>query len=293
MRLSQSRSPPLRLLQMAPSSKPEIAMSTKQKAPTRQAEVGDVYLVEIEPGTFGVRRVLQERRSGRARDCLLATSTWFGKKPPRLDDPRVREILCLTHHSWKGDRELMWVMGSPPDRYQLLGNIPPTAGEKKLKSVCYGHWDVPLHQVLLQWRWDHDRKRLLRDEAREQKELEQRLEAQRQAQIKALKKTSLQDLRKKKFFPRWKNFAMPVAIRESRRIFRETIDALIPLDPPRNKKKVLEVLKKCVEQLNEMERKHECLATIECDDLVTELMELFEVCRLGKESRRLDEWIDW
>src|SRR5262245_8658772 len=139
-------------------------MAKKQQAASlragRRPEAGDVYLIEIQPGVYGARRLLQVRTKGRQSWYLLATTPWFGKTPPSLDEPRLREILRLTHHEWKNEAQITFVPGNPPEGCRWLGNFPPTRQEQKLKCTSYGlqnaDWLTGLdYHVITQWRWDH------------------------------------------------------------------------------------------------------------------------------------------
>ena len=58
----------------------------------------------------------------------------------------------------------MIASGSPPDSFTRLGTIEPSVGPERVLAV-WTPWQNLAREVLTQWRWDHDRKAILIEEA--------------------------------------------------------------------------------------------------------------------------------
>src|SRR5205809_511882 len=83
---------------------------------------GAAFLMPLSDGRFGVCRVL--RRSlpeGRRRpgdtSVLVAASPWIGTEAPDRNDPLLREILMLTHHSHDNAQCVVWVSDPVPESF--------------------------------------------------------------------------------------------------------------------------------------------------------------------------------
>lgn len=149
------------------------ASQESDEEPTGPApEPGATYLIPLDDGYLGACRVIRPavgddllglmsdlppaKREERARlFVVVVTTPWVGKAPPSLDEPELRRVLRLTHHEWQ-DAPQIYVgpVEVPPD-YQLVGIIPPTDDEKRLKGVLSTTW-TSRGQQLLQKEWDEE-----------------------------------------------------------------------------------------------------------------------------------------
>jgi hypothetical protein len=133
---------------------------------------GAVLLCPLKDGRLGACRILRCSTLGddpyyAESMMLVAVSCWVGSKPPALDDPELRKILRPNHHNHKGELELGWLSKPPPRSFKYLGDIAPSKRELKLgPPTFYRDWTVLPEQILLQWRWDNDRRALLAEEAK-------------------------------------------------------------------------------------------------------------------------------
>jgi hypothetical protein len=71
----------------------------------------------------------------------------------------------------------------------------------------------------------------------------------------------------------------------------EAVDALIALGPRGSVEDATGVLRRCVEQYNEIDEGFIC--TIEREELCDILYELGDLCGLDSEEDWVDEWRDW
>jgi len=140
----------------------------------------------------------------------------------------------------------LWFAVSVPETFQRLGAIQPSAAGPGL--AVFTLWKSLGAEVLIQWRWDHDRRALLLEEqeAANRSRAEQAQAAeQRQADLDLL---TLESLRKKRRFSNWKGDRPDKAIAACRAACRDAIDALISLGRKPKKRAIATVIRCCIEQ---------------------------------------------
>ncbi len=275
-------------------------MGQKRRKPAKVSlpKPGDVFLMPLGDGRFGVCRVLrentaEERKGHGAPYILVAASPWIGSDTPDLGDPQLRKIQKLTHHSWKNDPNILWVSMPPPDDYRLIGTIKPSPADKRRQYSGSGGWAFA-YQVLTEWRWAHDRDAVLREDAehaekqaREYKEFERRRREARGA-------LTLEGLRNKRRFSDWKGYAPDDVITPCRAIFRETIDALLALGNKRKEPAILPILQACIERLNTLDDQNQhFIETTIAEDLIEDFDEIVHACGLHDHEDLVNRWRDW
>jgi hypothetical protein len=125
-----------------------------KRRPKNSAPVaGDTFAVPLEGGRFAVCRVLAVNERGNV--VLVANADWIGSQAPDAQNPALRSVLRLTHHSWGGQASAAWVSGAPPEDYIRIGNIPPEPGEDAIPEPGTGGWPFFRIQPHEQWLWDH------------------------------------------------------------------------------------------------------------------------------------------
>lgn len=148
-------------------------------------------------------------------------------------------------------------------------------------------------QPLMQWRWDHDRATVLReDRQRNAEEIDERRkeEKQRKAHLAAV---TLHDLSEREFFPQWKDLASDNVICASRRIMTETVRELVELGASPNQAKQIAILRSCIESFNELDANHKFIETGARDDICEEFEAIAHACGLGQRENLADEWREW
>jgi len=272
----------------------------KMKAKSAQKTLpnpGDVFLMPLGDGRFGVCRVLRtnteaERKFHGDPRVLVACSQWIGTETPDLGDAQLRQIQKLTHHSWKNGLNMCWVSEPPPDAFRRIGVIEPSASEKRRKWDASSGWNFPLG-LLMQWRWDHEREAVLREDA---EKLEQQAREREQAsrRLQEVAPPTLRTLRTKRRFFGWKGFAPDKAASACRAIFRQSIDAIISLGEKPSKAATLRVLQKCIERLNELDTQYEqFIETTIREELCEEFDEVVQASGLKNYENLADRWRDW
>jgi len=142
------------------------------KKPTVNA--GDVFTAKLADGRYTAVRVLRTR----GKSSLVSTSPYLKRKPPSLSDPLLRKTMIQRRFFYKGERARVWLEGTPPKNFQLVGNIPLSKAEAKARCDVFGSkWDKSTgNEALLEWRWLHDRQAFRLEALKEQQE-EKRLSA--------------------------------------------------------------------------------------------------------------------
>jgi hypothetical protein len=266
----------------------------KAEAASDGPAVGDVYLMSLADGRYGVCRVIGEQTQKRKRYFLVVASPWIGRNAPALTDPRLRKVFKPTHHSWKGEPAILWVDAAVPPEFRKIGMIKPTPRECSLKCAGWGGWQwIPI-QLHGQWRWDHDREAVLREDDFAAERLRQEYEAADAERKKVLSGLSLRKIRSRKWFAEWRIYVTKPLILACRLIFSETVNALIALGPKAPAKEKLKLLQACIERLNRLdaENNHFIEATLR-EDLRDAFDEVVHACGLGHKEDLADRWRDW
>jgi hypothetical protein len=253
-----------------------------------RVQVGDVFLMPLEDGRHGVCRVLRKREG----EVLAAASPWVGPAAPALDEPQLRQVLRLTHHSWQDEPCASWMSDPVPATFRRLGVLPPTKEDAALARQGLGQssWMHFPGQVLLQWRWDHEREAVLAEE-RQEEESSQAFQEQWRHAYKPLPAPTLHELAKQTPFKSWGRFVEAEYLHEARALVRAAIRALIALGPDAPAAAKLDVIRECVEGFNDIDDGWIC--TIEREDICELLDELGARVDLDDYGEALECWRDW
>jgi hypothetical protein len=260
---------------------------------------GEAFLMPLDDGRFGVCRVLrhsteaEEKRQG-APHALAAASSWIGSEPPEIDDPRLRDLLILTHHSFTGRPEILWISEPVPTSFRPLGVIEPSADEARMEWYVSSGWGSFPLQLFSQWRWDHDRENVQREDTAKQdaRTFANRDAAQqRRAYLDGL---TLAGLRKKRRFTAWNDLEPDGAAKAARAILAQTIDALIALPPDSDQPATLEILKQCVLDFNDLDdRLGHFIETSLREEISEEIGEIAYVVGFQDDNDLAGRWRDW
>jgi hypothetical protein len=254
---------------------------------------GSAFAIRLGDGRYSACRVLAGAGSRRKDAILVACSGWIGDRVPVAEDPGLRPILVLNHHSWNDRPEILWVSDGPPKDFISLGMIEPTPEEHALECNTFGGWESVRIQPLLQWRWDHDREALLAEDAREKEKQQKISRAAQRERNRHLKKVTLNELRERRFFPRWKGYPPVKALRASRRLMKETVEKLLALGPRPSRRDRMTVLQECIETFNSLDAEMEFIETVVREDICEEFEAIVHACGMGAHKNLADEWRDW
>jgi hypothetical protein len=255
---------------------------------------GDVFLMPLEDGRFGVCRVIQKSFERGEERVLVVATPWIGSREPELSETLLREVLMLNHHVWGNVPAALWIFYPLPAGFTLLGHLEPTQTEKQMVCNSGAAWPLLAVQVLLQWRWDNDREALLHEEDQENREKSRRREASAQQRRDYLAGVTLEALRDKQRFASWEGFVSKGALQATRKVFHDTVDALIALGPEAAEPAVLDVLRGCIESLNALDSQYGgFIETIERENLCAEFDEIVSASGLGHYDALADRWREW
>jgi hypothetical protein len=271
----------------------------KKRKPVVLPEPGAAFAFQLDDGRYGACRVLRTTNAKETKEygepcVLVAASSWVGDELPDPANPALRKILKLTHHSWKNQLEILWVSDLLPQDFQPIGIIPPSKAETKQECHSYGGWESLRLQPLLQWRWDHEREKVLAEDEEEEKERLRQIEAKNREHKKYLASLTLEGLSQHRFFKTWDEFPSKEAIRRSRLIMRRTQKRLLKIGKQAPKANRMAILKECIEAFNALDEELDTfIYTIEREDIREEFYLLANACGLGKYTELADEWREW
>ena len=265
--------------------------TTRPRDPVILPPVGSTFAVPLGNGLYSACRVV--RHDDTMGFALVVGSGWVGTAVPGLDEPRLREPLILSHHSWKNVKNPFFAVDNVPDDSQFIGTIPPLSEDLKLERTVLTSWESVRIQALLQWRWEHDREALVAEEAAKRAhEKEVALEMQRQRQ-EYLAAVTLGSLREKHRFESWEGAVSGGLIEACRGVFRDTIDDLMQDHGKVRKTSVTTALRGCVQRLNELDAEHRFIETVEREDLCQEIDEIACACGVPDVQGIADHWREW
>jgi len=188
--------------------------------------VGEVWAYEVRPGRAVLFRAVAADDDA---TCVVLTR-WEGPTPRRAPrSNRVHEVQPLTHHEF--DRPMIggWVKTPPPASVRAVGVVPLAEGEagrvvhprdwvnapKKTaalgkKVLPFFSWDTLLRDALAQWRWEHEKKTVLAEDAKSAGSGFEALQAALQRNRRSAEreqKRGIAGLQGKRFFAAWKDHA--------------------------------------------------------------------------------------
>jgi hypothetical protein len=256
--------------------------------------LGSTYSFRIAKERVGVCRVIQTHPRHGA--CVMVMK-WEGPASATLAKMKTsvafRRIQTLTHHSWD-DKPLghFTTEAKMPRSFRFLGIEPPTVEESgqvfsvdviatKDKSkfgriVSIGSASGLIFQAKLQWRWDHEREKVLAEDRKEARREE--LEGLRADKaLEALKKKGPRALVKRKYFT---DFRPPKMRAACQRLLRDVLHEILAIE--RNPKRDARILAKQVRAFNELDGSHgRRFDTIDAEQIMMALSEIATACGIS------------
>jgi hypothetical protein len=265
--------------------------------PTRYKEgdlppPGSVFIAPLADGRFGAVRVLERSTKRGDAYARIVSSSWIGDTPVRPSDSVLRQSLVLNHHSHQNAHNANWVNSPPPPFLIPAGILEISHVDLIPQEESYSTWEGCITQILLQWRWDHDRESLLRDEvlAAQAASEEFRREGERRAEI--LRATNLQTVAARTWFDTWNEDIDGPFIDLSRGVLSRMIHALMAA-PKVTKSLARKILKSAVQEFNALDEKAHFIATSHREDIYEALELIMFAVKQPDLAGKIDEWRDW
>ncbi len=149
-----------------PNPKPREPRPAIKRKPV--FEPGDCLAIRLSDGDYGAALVLDSPRESKKPEeetyglNLVGLLNYKSSSKPRLEVFKRRQWLRLTHHSWAGQLEIVYVTRSGfrtyREGFEVVGKIPVRESDPR-GSGTYSGWGFA-EQVVSQDRWD----RGIRDE---------------------------------------------------------------------------------------------------------------------------------
>lgn len=278
----------------------------KRAKPLPLPPVGAAYGVPLANGLWGGCRVI---RSGGNPDwpgkfdpsaVLIGLLAHVGPTPPTGREPGVATLMRLTRGKNDGDA-MIWTFVSRrqpiPSTFVPIAAIPPTPEEATRTVLGLSGWPWIAGTILRQWRWDHDRDAVLREEAEGRvraAEIEKVAAAERKRKLDVLTLTSL---RAERPFAGWRGTHSAKLVAAARATFRTMIDGLIALGPKPTADASRPVLQACVERFNELDGQHDHFVdTIEREDICEHFARVVHAAGVAGHDAAVDltePWREW
>lgn len=242
-------------------------------------------------GSYGVCRVLRLSDESGGPEALVAVSDSIFEQPPTLADPQILTTLHLTHHFHKNTPALLWVPGLPPDDFAVIGTITLPPAKLQTEWLGYSAWEYFPIQLWLQWRWDHDRETVLREDKEEQLKQEE-LRKQEAEELKKKRATqTLDDLAKTNFFPEWGGSTPKGARTASLNILRQFIADLNQTSSPET---IRDLTKTAVLAFNTLDVRHNhFIETTEREDIFDAFEQILIAAKHPELLDLIDQTRDW
>lgn len=264
---------------------------------------GTVLLLPLSDGRFGVATILKRitdvdptestlTRKIITSRVLAVPSMWVGVDPILPSDAEIHCRLRRSRHSCKDELGAIWISEPPPSEYTHIGSIEITAEDIAINSVTYGGWDNLCYDLLLLWRWDHDREGLLLDEAAEKERIKERYHLYAEKQAYILKNTTLENLAKRSWFDDWDDEWEKPFRQKSIYLIADLIHNLLLL-PKLSKAKVRSHLHQCVKEFDKIDAQEPFIQTTHAEDIYEAIELIAIVTKYPDLADQIDDWRDW
>lgn len=224
--------------------------------------------------------------------AFVIPSSWIGSNAARPSDSDIRLPLVLTHHSWANHREAFWVGNPPPASFIPVGTIEILAEDDIVESDAHSSWDGLALQILLQWRWDHDRNALLIEEEEEQsKQVEERrnTEARRAEMLSTL---TLDRIVNRDWFENWDEEEEGQNLPASRLLIRNLVERLRQTSKL-TKAVARRLLRETVKDFNRLDAGSHFIETTHREDICEALEIVMAAARHVGLADEIEEWKEW
>ncbi len=275
--------------------------------PTEQ-KAGQIYSIALrqivppyEPsGYYGVCRIARVEERG----AVLASLDWVGTQVPDLQSVENCAVLRLSQGPFEGQAAIYWEAKEQVEGIEYLGLSSPSAEEIELTTCrCKGRtctcahftggWRACRAALNREWRKRLDPEGFAADTewlAGVVKGHRQQAEEKRKAE---LGQSGLENFRKETLFQSWERYIAPEIVKESRRLFQESLDKLDRLGEKASRTEKENILKWCIKGFNRLDSKYASfIATPEREAICHEFNRLALIAGID-DPELADRWREW
>jgi hypothetical protein len=142
----------------------------------------------------------------------------------------------------------------------------------------------------MQWRWDHDRENLLREEAQAAVQDTERRGIAAERRAEWLRSLTLETLASQTWFAIWDSSRTTTDA--TRKLFAKLVEELRAL-PKLSSGPVGKLVQACVKELNRIDRQSQFIDTIEREDLYEAFEQILWAARQPSVIEEIEMWRDW
>lgn len=255
-------------------------------------EPGSVIEAPLADGRRCAGLVLRREFHGGAQGVLVAVSSWIGRESPPLDSPELHRTLILTHHSWNDHPERFWTWELLPATFVNLGTIELSREELATTCDAATGWHSMPHQVLTQWRWDHDREALLREEAQQAAELAESHRQQAARRAAMMNALTLDLLATRNWFESWRDRRDAIPVDKCRALLHALVLEL-QAAPKRTASVVKKCLQQSVEAFNDLDAARPFIQTIEREEIIEAYEQILCAAKHPLLVDQVERWRNW
>ncbi|MBW2730816.1 MAG: hypothetical protein JRH20_00400 [Deltaproteobacteria bacterium] len=117
----------------------------------KHASKGEVYAAQLPDGRYAACQVVGERE----KHIEIVGLHWLGGDLPTLEQLTDAPALEVYHHTHKPHVDRVNVSSVPPYWVTCIGSKAPIVSSER-PTKAFSAWRAPFHDILRQWRWDHE-----------------------------------------------------------------------------------------------------------------------------------------
>jgi hypothetical protein len=248
---------------------------------------GAIFCIPLANGKFGAALVVE---SGSDFQFLVLNGYWDSR--PVQEDVAGRSLMSMHPVSWGHPHQPFkgWFQGPFPDLFSICGhgslsNYADALASNAMVFQSPGHFAEAFFE---RWRWEFDPEALV-------KEQELRRIAYESEERERRERRSLKAMLRERPFAHWSEMWPKSAVNEAHRIVRSATKRLIELHqmPDASKTEQLAVLKRVVDEFNELYDRTGCIETQEAGEVVDWVEQLALRVGLSNEDESLTGHRNW
>lgn len=277
--------------------------------------IGGIYAVPLPDGRWGACQVLDAsnnnisekiKKNTNKKATIMAVGVALdivSENIPTLKEVKKSKILIRDFLGWgkQPGPLVIWTtdyyLTKEPGLtflkpFPFIGILNVSPSRKKLISTAtYSAFEGFSIFIYKQWRWKHDHKAFLEEYEKEQIARDKLIEAAKNKQKQSEPKL-IKTLLNQKRFKTWIGFVDKKNITAINTIITKSIQQILDLEK-QTQQNCKAILKKCIIDINTLNKKYDFIFTSEAEELTEELYEIAESVGIEDAEEFIDQWRDW